>query len=292
MIPVAIGDRDFFASRRRVPVIYLGLHICMLFTSFLNIYLAPAVVGLFGLLTGSYLNSWMWRVRHNVWRLGGRSTCIHCLRELVWFENIPLVSFIALGGRCRTCHKRIPQQYFFVELATAVLFFGVTWYHQALPVLNTWHFFRDIFFVVLLIVVFMYDYLYMEILPSVVWAGSVVAIALNYGALHQSPVSLILGCFVGGGFFLAQYLISQGRWIGGGDVRLGVMMGLLLGFPTILVALFISYMLGAGVSLALLATRRKTATDAIPFGTFLAIGTLISLLFGSAIVSWYGGVFV
>jgi prepilin signal peptidase PulO-like enzyme (type II secretory pathway) len=264
----------------------------MSFTLFLSAYTAPLLVGFFGLLTGSYLNSWIWRVRHNVWRLAGRSTCIHCLRELAWFENIPLVSFVALGGRCRTCRKRIPGHYFFVELITAVLFFAVTWYHQALPVLNTWHFFRDIFFSVVLLVVFMYDYLYMEILPSVVWAGSVMAIVLNYGALHQSPVSLILGCFIGGGFFLAQYLVSKGRWIGGGDVRLGVMMGLLLGFPTILVALFISYMLGAGVSHDLLATRQKAVGDAIPFGTFLAVGTLISLLFGSAIVSWYGGFFV
>jgi hypothetical protein len=139
----------FFGFPKTFSCGILGLLTYMFFTFFLNIFIAPLLVGLFGLLTGSYLNSWIWRVHHNVWRLAGRSTCVHCLRELVWFENIPLISFIVLGGRCRTCRKRIPQHYFFVELVTAVLFFGVTWYHQTLPVLSTWHFFRDIFFVVL-----------------------------------------------------------------------------------------------------------------------------------------------
>src|SRR5689334_19678265 len=82
-----------------------------------------------GTVVGSYINSWMWRVHEGKWRWGGRSMCVQCGRALVWYENIPLVSFVCLQGRCRTCRAPIPRDYFFVELAVPALLVGLAWYH-------------------------------------------------------------------------------------------------------------------------------------------------------------------
>jgi prepilin signal peptidase PulO-like enzyme (type II secretory pathway) len=105
--------------------------------------------------------------------------------------------------------------------------------------------------------------------------------------LGFSIYSLALGALIGSGFFLVQYVLSRGRWIGGGDVRLGVMMGALLGWPNILVALFVSYILGAIVAIPLLIMKKKGMKSEIPFGTFLSVGTLAALLWGNQVINWY-----
>lgn len=246
------------------------------------------IVGL-GLALGSYLNSWIWRVHESKWRWGGRSECVHCGRGLTWYENIPLASFAALRGKCRTCQKKIPLDYFLVELAAPLLLIIITHHHLALPVLNPWHYFRDLFFVALLIVVFVYDAKYQIILPPLMWLGAALAFVLNYFFLGFSAGSLALGILVGAGFFLLQYAVSRGRWIGGGDIHLGLLMGALLGWPNILAALFFSYVVGALVSVPLLISGKKQWASQIPFGTFLAAGTMIAMLWGSGIIEWYTG---
>lgn len=216
--------------------------------------------------------------------------CVHCGCQLTWSENIPLLSFILLHGKCRTCHKRIPADYFVVEFATPLLLVFAASADLAYGISNPLHIWRDLFFVALLVVVFVYDAKYYLILTRVVYGGAIVGFLINYFALHISPVNMLVGALAGAGFFWAQYVLSHGRWIGGGDVRLGFMMGVLLGWPNILVALFMAYVLGAVVSLGLLALRKKTLKSQLPFGTFLALGTFVALLWGSQIIHWYLGV--
>lgn len=240
-----------------------------------------------GLLLGSYLNSWVWRVHEKKWHWGGRSQCIHCERQLSWYENIPLLSFIGLGGRCRTCSGKIPFDYFLVELATALLFLLVVTVS-----LNKSHFsplelWRNIFFAALLVVIFLYDTKYGLIISGVVGAGAIVGLVVNYFFLAMPLSSLLIGVAVGGGFFLLQYLVSEGRWIGGGDVRLGFMMGLWLGWPGIVLALFFSYIFGALVALPLLLSGKKQGNSPLPLGAFLSVGTLVVLLWGNSIMAWY-----
>ncbi len=246
------------------------------------------IVGLLGLALGSFLNSWIWRVKAQ--KRGIRSVCIGCRRSLPWYENIPLLSYLWLRGRCRVCKVKIPLDYFLVELVLPLLFLGIARYHLGLGVLNPWHFFRDIFFSIILSVIFVYDAKYMTILSGVVWAGAVGGFVINYFFLRQSLAPLFIGAIVGGAFFLGQFMVSKGRWIGGGDVRLGVMMGLWLGFPTILTALFVAYILGALVAVPLLLLKKKTAQSEIPFGTFLAVGTMVAMFWGSSMIEWYRGI--
>lgn len=245
------------------------------------------IVSLLGLLIGSYLNSWMWRVHNNQWRLGGRSKCVHCGRELAWHENIPLLSFLALGGKCKTCKQKIPLDYFLVELCTPLILVGVTYFHLNYIPLNPWHYFRDIFFSIVLISIFVYDYKYMEIRSGVVYGGTIIAFIINHFYLLFTVYSLLLGIAIGGGFFLVQYLISKGKWIGGGDVRLGFMMGALLGWPGILIALFVGYVGGTIVSMPQLILKKKNMNSEIPFGTFLSVGALVALTWGQIFLQWY-----
>ncbi len=241
-----------------------------------------------GAILGSFLNSWMWRTRENI-RIFAvtRSVCVNCHRQLAWYENIPLVSFMVLKHHCRSCGRPIPWQYFLVEFATGLLLTAIFYYHVHLDLFNTWQLWRDIFFLALLIIIFFYDYNYGLVLSRVVWLGVVIGGLINYYALGLMLGSMITAAVVTGGFFLLQYLVSRGRWIGGGDVRLGVLMGIWLGWPTVLVALFIAYILGAFVSVSLLISKKSRLDSALPFGTFLALGTLVSLYGGDRVVAWY-----
>ncbi len=258
----------------------------MSFLSFISPLFVYFILAIFGLTLGSYLNSWMWRVHEGKWQWGGRSMCIHCSRILTWKENIPIISFIILGGKCKTCQEKIPKDYFLVELITAVLFVVVAVIDVNRGV-SEWHVWRDIFFIALLVVVFVYDLKYYLVISGVAYGGAAIAFFVNFYFLHFTLYSLLLGLAVGGGFFAFQYIISKGRWIGGGDVRLGLMMGALLTWPNILVALFFSYVLGAAVSIPLLIFKKKGIKSEIPFGTFLAVGTLVAMLWGSQIMNWY-----
>ncbi len=253
---------------------------------YLFVYL---VLGLLGLILGSYFNSWIWRVHEwrRVWNR--RSICVHCEKQLVWYDNIPVISFAWLKGKCRHCHGSIPAHYLLVELATPLFFIAVAVHYFILPEFSAWQFFRDLFFSAFFIVVFMYDYLYFEILPPLMWMASAIAFGINYFFLQISLLSLLFGILIGGGFFLLQYLVSRGRWIGSGDIHLGILLGALLGWEEVLVALFIAYVVGALVGLGLLVTRKKKMQSELPFGTFLAVGGWVAMLWGSQIVAWYVG---
>lgn len=245
-------------------------------------------VFLLGLVLGSFLNSWMWRVRENIRILAKtRSICVNCRRQLSWYENIPFFSWLILHGKCRTCKKDIPFHYALVEVATALLMVFVFHQHVKLIHFSEWTLLRDVFFLTLLIIIFVYDWLYQLILSRIIWCGAIIGFAINVLFLNYSVVSLLIAMAVGGGFFLLQFLISKGKWIGGGDVRMGVMMGAWLGWPNILVALFVAYVVGAFVGVFLLLFKKANRNSEIPFGTFLALGTFFSIYYGTPLITWY-----
>lgn len=249
-------------------------------------YFTVPFFSLLGLTLGSFLNSLIWRNNQEQKINSKRSICIHCRRQLLWHENIPLISFIFLKGICRTCQQPIPWHYPLVEAFTMIAFTLISWnaLHEnfTLP-----HLLRDLIFTSILIAIFVSDALYRLIPSSLLIAGIVVGFIGNYFFLHHSPYSLLLAADIAGGFFLLQHLISQGKWIGSGDVIMGFMMGIWLGWPNILPALLISYVTGALIGIILLLTKQKKSNAQIAFGTFLAIGTVVSLYWGEKILQWY-----
>ncbi len=149
-----------------------------------------------------------------------------------------------------------------------------------LPVLRDWAFLS------FLTIIFVVDLQDMVVFDSVSLSAAGFAFAANV-ALGDDPKNLLVGAVVGGGFFFLQYVLSRGRWIGGGDIRLGVMMGMMLGFPLVILALFAAYMIGACVALGLMAAGKARWNGQMAFGTFLGIATVLAMFFGRQALVWY-----
>ena len=236
-----------------------------------------------GVLFGSFLNAWMWRTRAGKSVLRGRSHCPKCNNALTWKENIPLLSYLWLRGRCLNCQKRISLQYPVVEFVVGFLFGFSAWFHDAQFLLI----FRDAYILFFLTFVFVYDVIYQEIWDRMTTYPAFLLLIPTAMFGWHSGMSVTVGVVVGAGFFLLQYLISKGKWIGGGDIRLGVLMGVMLGVSGTLAALLLSYVGGAIIALGLICAKKATVKSHIPFGTFLTAATYAILLYGNEIISWY-----
>ena len=223
-----------------------------------------------------------------------RSICPKCLHPIAWYDNIPFISFFILRAKCRRCQDKISWQYPIVEVFVALAFlFTAVWHNSSsfLPQL-TIILIRDLIIIILLTFIFLYDLKYREILDRVTILPSVFLIFLALSGVEgfdQTWQSLLFGVLFGAGFFFILYIISRGAWIGGGDIRLGFFMGVVLGWPNILIAFFIAYMLGAMISLVLIALKKKTMKSETAFGAYLAVGTLVSMFFADNILNWYLG---
>lgn len=222
-----------------------------------------------------------------------RSYCPHCGGMIRWYDNIPLLSYLFLRGRCRSCHNTISIQYPLVEFIAGALFATVFYLHiNSALVLDGFLILevcRDLFIVSVLIFIFVFDFHWYLIPDKVVLPSILIVLILNL-IMGVGWLDLGISAIIGGGFFLIQFLVSRGMWIGGGDIRLGLFMGLALGeYKVTLLALFLAYLIGSAAALGLLAAGRKTWGQKVPFGVFLTTATAIALFWGNDIVSWYLG---
>jgi len=263
-------------------------------------YLTLFFVFLFGLVIGSFLNCLIWRL-HTGESLWGRSYCPKCKAKIAWYDNIPILSFILLRGRCRHCREKILLQYPLVELATAVLFVlafiiqfsdiqsstSITALDKY-PISNIQYLLliRNWFIIAVMIVIFVYDLRWYLILDVVTLPACLVVLGLNL-ALGYSWQNLLFSGIIGAGFFLIQFLLSRGRWLGGGDIRLGLLMGLALGWPEVILAILLAYISGSLVGLGLVAAGKKKWGAKLPLAVFLAPATIAVMLWGEQILNWY-----
>jgi prepilin signal peptidase PulO-like enzyme (type II secretory pathway) len=215
--------------------------------------------------------------------------CDFCGKTLLWYELIPVISFLVLRGRCGGCKKRIASTHLWVELALGLLFMLVGYVHHLDEFPLTLLLVRDLAVMFFLVAIFVYDALYKEIWDK--WTTIPAVFFFFFSLVYQFHTlkSMLLGVVVGAGFFLLQYLISKGTWIGGGDIRFGIFMGVVLGWPHILLGILIAYVLGGIGGTLLLVTKKRALASEIAFGTYLSIGTAVTMLWGSEIISWYLG---
>jgi len=227
----------------------------------------------------------------------GRSFCPKCKHKLFWYDLIPLLSFIILGGKCRYCKKKISWQYFFVEFATGTLFALVAFLNlKDFSLVEVLNLVKLLYFTCVFIVIFVYDLRYYIIPDKIIIWGIAVAFSLNiaFHAIEQNCYSIALDlissvlCAL---FFFLLFYLSKGKWIGGGDFKLVLFMGLVLGWPYILIALLVAINTGALVGILLILLGKKTMKSEIPFGTFLSAAAVFVMLFGERILGWYLGVF-
>jgi len=241
-----------------------------------------ALICVLGLVIGSFLNVVVYRSHKGLCDIYGRSRCPHCEHSLVALDLVPVFSFIFLKGRCRYCEEPISWQYLLLELGTAMAFLLLYWRFSLSPA-----FFVYVYYTCVLIVIFMIDLRYYVILDKISIPAILMAFILSPLVLKMNFINMIEGVFIGGGFFLLQFMVSRGRWIGGGDLRMGVLMGAMLGWPFIVPALFLAYFIGAVISLSFLAAGNKEWKRQVPLGTFLSFATFLTFLSGDILFSYY-----
>lgn len=255
------------------------------------------LAGIIGLFAGSFLNVLAWRWYRselpNPLLLATRSQCAHCNRTLRWYELIPMVSYIMQRGRCRSCRKGIAWRYPAVELLTGIIFAAVVATHGGVhPETLILLLLASIFLVIALV-----D-LETQLIPDrLSIAGAVVTMIGSVVLGRTSLVQLGGSWFSSGitGFVIAVVILggivagSRGKGMGIGDIKLGAVIGLSLGGPLTLLALFSAFVSGAIAGLVLLARGRASMKTAVPFGPFLVLGWLVAILWGRGIVAWYTG---
>jgi leader peptidase (prepilin peptidase) / N-methyltransferase len=265
----------------------------------MDIIFYPAIF-IFGLIIGSFLNCVIYRLERGKSFLKGRSYCPECKHVLSPWDLVPLLSFIFLRGRCRYCKKAISWQYPLVEILTALIFLLIFNFSIPAPELAPLAHYGVALSLVfnllptgylllvssLLIVIFVFDLKHYIIPDGAIYAAIGAAFLYNFLDLKNLPSFLISGA-AASAFFLAIFLISRGKWMGFGDVKLAAFMGLFLGWPNIAAALFLGFFIGAIIGVGLMILKKKKMSSEIPFGPFLITGTFLALFFGTKLIGWY-----
>jgi len=260
-----------------------------------------------GMIWGSFLNVVIFRVSHGSSPLSGRSMCPKCKHQLAWFYNIPLFSFLWLRGRCAYCHKKISIRYPLIEVLTGVMF--VWWFLVGFNffklVGSPWSFIQPVFWLIVgmvMLAIFMTDLLYMVIPFSLNLLLFSLALFYRVGLTGfgimqvtdfvQALLSGLGLCLL---FLIIQMLTKMIKKVDGfgmGDIYLAPALGLLLGWPKIVPGVFFSFVLGAVVGMTLIVFGKKKLGQYLPFGPFLIAGTVIALVWGGSVWSWYMGLLV
>ncbi len=246
---------------------------------------------IFGLIIGSFLNCVIYRLEKNQDFISGRSFCPHCRHILDWQDLIPILSFILLKRRCRYCRELISWQYPLVELSTAILFLFIGFKFSD-PVSLIYH----LIIASLLIIVFVFDLKHRLIPDKIIYSTIFIsgawylASGIFFGLYAKHEIlNTIYSAFGAALFFLFIYFITKGKGLGFGDVEIAFFMGLFLGFPKILLAIFLAFFSGAVVGIILILLSKKTLKSELAFGPFLVAATLFSAFFGQPLINLYFG---
>jgi leader peptidase (prepilin peptidase) / N-methyltransferase len=259
--------------------------------------LVATILFIFGAMVGSFLNVCIARIPNGESLLRPPSHCPKCKNSISFFDNIPIVSFLVLGGHCRSCSERISPRYLFIEALTG--FMAAALYYQfGLG----FAFFTAFVFVAALIVVSFIDF-DVRIVPDVISlpgiaVGVLVSLIAKYvigdpAQVIPSPLSALAGILAGGGFLFAVAWIYERLTgidgMGGGDIKLLAMIGAFLGWPSIPFTIFLASLTGSIVGLCVMLATGAGRRLALPFAPFLCLGAALHLFFGRELVAFYFG---
>ena len=252
-------------------------------------FFAPLMAVILGLCVGSFLNVVIYRLPLGQSLMSPPSRCTRCGRRLSWYDNIPIVSWLALRGRCRQCGERISPQYPIVEAVTALIALVIVLMTPPGVLLAS-----RLVLATILIVLFMID-LEHQILPNTITLPGIVIGFIFSLFAPPGPLNSLFGILLGAGVLYAiawgYYMLRKEEGMGMGDVKMLAMIGAFLGWRAVLLTLIMASFAGSVVGVGLIALHRGDMKYALPFGTFLAIGALLAMLVGEPIVEWYLGFF-
>lgn len=253
---------------------------------------------IFGAALGSFINVLIYRSMLDEDWAKDRSRCESCKKKIAWYDNIPLFSFLLLGGKCRNCKATISVTHPVVEFLTGTLL--VWWYWGGALFFQLtqapFQVIQPIFWLVIAficIVIIVSDVLY-YIIPDVAVALLIICTLLYRVALLATGimqptdfVMSIVAAVVASGFFGLLWYFTKGNGMGLGDVKLMVPIALLVGWPMIVLQVFLAFVIGAAVGVLLITLKKKQFGQHLPFGPFLIISTFIVLLWGDPLLQWY-----
>lgn len=256
-------------------------------------------LAILGASIGSFLSVVLYRLKHEQkGTLIGRSRCPSCKKNLGHFDLIPVLNYILLGGHCRYCKKPISLYYFFLEITTALIFLlmylrfpfiteGLILSDYSVDLMTLVQYIFSTISGTLLIGIFFFDLQYMEIPDLLIYPLIVVGLL---GSLITKSVdfpSILIAIAAAVVFFGGQHWLSKGKWLGEGDVYVAIGMAVMFGWKLFIVAVSLSYIIGAALCIILLVTKATKAKTQIPFAPFLVFGTFATILYGNEILSWY-----
>ena len=246
------------------------------------------LIFILGLIVGSFCNVCIYRIPRNESIIYPTSHCPKCHSAIKPIDNIPLLSYILLKGRCHNCGSRISIQYPIVELLSGVIYL-IIYLIYGLSI-------QSLIYIILssaLLIIAFID-LNEQVIPEVIsLPGMVIGLILSFFVPYISFINSALGIVIGGGIILvirlAGSLIFKKESMGIGDIELAAMIGAFLGWRYIIISLFLGFFLGALAGIILILSKIKSREDVVPFGPFIVLGSLITLLWGDSIITWYLG---
>ncbi|TXG76518.1 prepilin peptidase [Candidatus Dojkabacteria bacterium] len=234
-------------------------------------------VFILGIVIGSFLNVIIDRIPRGE-KITGRSHCESCSKTLKWFDLVPVFSFLLTQGKCRYCHSPLSYQYPIVEILTGVLFL---YSFLIFPILLLPFY---LFFILIFIVIFFIDLKYGIIPDKIIFPA--LPIAVIYILLsNQNLLVHILSGILSFSFFYALYLFTRRKGMGFGDVKFALLLGLVLGFPGTIIALYVAFLTGAAVGSILILWKKKKMKSEVPFGPFLVLGCIVTIFFSDQIIN-------
>ncbi|MFC1599766.1 prepilin peptidase [Patescibacteria group bacterium] len=256
------------------------------------------VLFIIGAAFGSFLSVVVYRLHEEKKGIFfGKSECPFCHKNLKWYDLIPVVSYLVRLGKCAYCKKKIHISYLLLELICGLMFVSfyfvypfITYNFEGISFFDFGMLLQFGYFVIvgwILVGILFFDAKYSEI-PEI-FTLPTLGLVFIAGLFLPEPglQSMVIGGAVAGLFFGAQVWISKEKWLGAGDVQIGILMGLLLGWQLLILAVLISYVVGSVISLFLLAYKKVTPKSHIPFAPFLVIGTFVTIFYGEYILDIY-----
>ena len=247
-----------------------------------------SIILILGLIIGSFSNVCIYRIPKNESIVFPASHCPNCHTPIKAIDNVPILSFLLLKGKCRKCGEKISIRYPVVEFLTGAIYllifliYGRSYQTLIYALLSS-----------ALIIISFID-LDVQIIPDEIsLPGIVIGLALSFIVPYISYLNSLLGIIAGGGIIfliaLAGLAIFKKEAMGGGDVKLSAMIGAFIGWKYIIVSLFVGFFIGAIAGILLILLKIRNRDDLVPFGPFIVLGSFITLLWGENILSWYLG---
>lgn len=235
-----------------------------------------------GLVFGSFIAAFSYRYPRGISIVKGRSFCPHCKKTIEWYDNIPLISYLMLGGKCRHCKAKISPRYFLIELFTAmgfwyIGFFGVDYLHILFLLIAY----------LVLVLIFIVDLEHKIIPDDFVYFGFFITVLKLIVVDSRNIYSVIFAGFVAALILLTINLVTKGKGMGLGDVKFAILGGAIIGPAHIVTWLFLAFLTGAIVGIILILGKKAKLKSEIAFGPFLVIALIVTYLFGSNLLSFF-----